>query len=1005
MGSEFIVGSYRIEADRQRLRLRRRFEGTREVAVEGDIALQLVRQGGATETFAFSGIRMVDDREVEVEATSGAKLSATLVLSLRTDLDGLAVRVVLHNKGNDFQGRVVARLFLPAESDPHWLVPGVFYGENRPRNAEILFPGYSEIHRDASRLLSNYWTFRSDRASLPSVFCSTENLTAFIAGDEMDGTNEAHPAGAALTGVGFSGVDGLDGGDGALEINFSVPYTERPGKFSRCAEDGFEPAEAFVRIERNRPFNFHFECGLVAEGRAARERLFRALYEDRWSRTRQAARLSSHEASNLAMQGVARWHLAADQQMLRATASYPARAGLAPKRDARLEVPMLVGGRNGAFPAYVLLWHGRDATEMAPVQMGHMILDRICAELAPCGTIWPAIAPDGSGIGLPQYGTDTPTATARVVGEATLFVIRALRLELMSKTPHPRWSEAVASTLDYVISMQRTDGALPSTWRLKNGIPGDFNGISGAAFIAPLAAWGRFTGQRSYIDHAESAARYYAPMFQADDLIHGLGTDSGQAPACEDGHLALMGYQLLYEITRDEKYLDLAVRLANWALTFRMVTNIDLGRLTMLGASGFQTFGGDIESVASPLLGPWGLISYGEMVKLTALTDDPYYEKRANEGRWFASQLLARVDGEFNARAGQTLGVVSCTDGLLPKAMVESRSLVWTASLIRYAELVASNLVVSKEALEGDRRSIAEMASRESVMLSRTEIELPESASARRSRDMGVRKLQDEKTPLVDEITAIARQAVAIADSGNTRALPPTPDAQPTVVGGSSPEVAPPPVQRRLPPKSDRPITEGLGLRPPEPKTRPLDPFSGTSDTGRGRQQTPLPETARTSSAGVPVHRGLRLPTPLPEDMKPEEHTPVDKELPLSASSFIDAALAIASSDENEVVVMPTRRSGATPLPPRGTEGVPPPRRGGDDLLAGLMDDAPRRSGVQRLDAMGGGPAPLPPRPKPKTPTPEPIESTPATPSRDIKDTPANDANTGEKSEIRWKIF
>lgn len=1001
MGSEFIVGAYRIEADHQRLRVRRRFEGSREVAVEGDLAFQIIRQAGTTETFTFAGIRLIDEGEVEIETTAGTKLSATWVLSFRKDLDGFAVKVALSNQGSDFQGRLVVRVFLPAESDAHWLIPGVFYGENRPRGCDLVYPGYSEIHRDAGRLLSNYWMFRSDRASLPAVFCSTENLTAFIAGDETDGMHDSSATGLAVTGVGFSGVDGLDGGDGALEINFSLPYAERPGKFSRCADDGIEPVETFLRIERNRALNFHFEFGLIAEGRDARERLFRALYEDRWSRTRQTPRLSSHEASNLSIEGITRWHFAADQQMLRAMASYPARSGMAPKRDARVETPMMVGGRNGAFPAYVLLWHGRDATDMAPVQMGHMIMDRITADLAPCGTIWPAIGPDGNGMGQPNFGNDSPTAHARIVGESILFIIRALRLELMSKTPHPRWSEAITSTLDYIISMQRTDGALPSTWRLKNGIPGDFNGCSGAAFIAPLAAWGRLTGQRSYIDHAEAAAKFYGNQFLGDDLIYGMGADSGQAPACEDGHLALMGYQLLYEITRDDKYLELAIRVANWALTFRLAANIDFGRWTMLGGSGLQTFGGDIESVASPVLGPWGLISYGEMVKLTALTGDAYYEKRANEGRWFASQLLARVDGEFNARAGQTLGLISCTDGMMPKAMAESRSVLWTASLIRYAELVASNLVVSREALAGDRRSIAEMASRESVVLSRTEIELPESASARRSRMTGVRKLADEPTPLVGEVSELARQAVQIADAAKTRMLPSaatTMAAPPAATAGDKP-----PVQRRLPPKGERPITEGL--RPPEPRTKPLDPFSSSAEVTR--QRTPPPDTAgqRPSTANVPVHRGVRTPTPMPEDMEDvQERTPHEHETPMNPASFINAALAIAGSDENDVVVLPTGR-GPAPLPPRpaAKEQSAPGKNRGDDLLAGLMDDIPRRSGVQRLENM----TPLPALPaKARTPTPEPLDSTPGPPSRDVKEAASSDPNSQDnKSEIRWKIF
>src|SRR4051812_28398351 len=58
-------------------------------------------------------------------------------------------------------------------SDPWWLIPGAFYGENRPAENTRAFPRFeigassAEAH---SALISDAWEFRADRAATPAVF-------------------------------------------------------------------------------------------------------------------------------------------------------------------------------------------------------------------------------------------------------------------------------------------------------------------------------------------------------------------------------------------------------------------------------------------------------------------------------------------------------------------------------------------------------------------------------------------------------------------------------------------------------------------------------------------------------------------------------------------------------------------------------------------------------------------------------------------------------------------
>ena len=54
-------------------------------------------------------------------------------------------------------------LELPATDDPGWLVPGVFYGENRPESCTRIYPRFTPGRLDVERMEADAWSFRADR--------------------------------------------------------------------------------------------------------------------------------------------------------------------------------------------------------------------------------------------------------------------------------------------------------------------------------------------------------------------------------------------------------------------------------------------------------------------------------------------------------------------------------------------------------------------------------------------------------------------------------------------------------------------------------------------------------------------------------------------------------------------------------------------------------------------------------------------------------------------------
>src|SRR5205807_9132930 len=60
-------------------------------------------------------------------------------------------------------------LELPPTGDSEWLVPGVFYGENRPEACTRLYPRFTAGRVDDERMESDAWSFRADRCSTPAA--------------------------------------------------------------------------------------------------------------------------------------------------------------------------------------------------------------------------------------------------------------------------------------------------------------------------------------------------------------------------------------------------------------------------------------------------------------------------------------------------------------------------------------------------------------------------------------------------------------------------------------------------------------------------------------------------------------------------------------------------------------------------------------------------------------------------------------------------------------------
>ena len=513
---------------------------------------------------------------------------------------------------------------LPATDDPHWLVPGVFYGENRPEGNTRLYPRFTPDHIDLERMESPSWSFRADRCATPAVFARGGGLV----------TQEQSPIGQA--GVGFALRDGRP----VIWLDF--PYREEPLRYNGSGVP--EPPD--VQTHRWQPGERVELSFRVAdeEPAAVLRALATTTFEDpSW--------VSIEEAAALSAWGLWRWHYRSDPARLMETAAFD-RDGFGAMGD---RDNMHVSWVSGTPYAHALLRHGLRIGNEDYVDAASAVLDHVASNLTPGGTLWAQWTSERGW--TTGWHPDRNRLHSRTLADATLFLHRS----------GERWHEAVHSNLAVVRRVQRDDGALPAAHHVETGEAVSWEGTAGMAWIPVLVEAG-------HLDEARAAGEY----FKRFDTWYGAPEDVDLAPTSEDGYAAVMAFVALED-------WETARRAADWMLTYRYTFDVAFSERTLLGRYGFKTRGADQASPSNQHLHAFGLICLPEMLRLADATGDEYYRRTTLENLACFRQFVAREDGDFGAYRGMVSERYYQTDCFQAKGMLLTLSHAWSVGVLLYA--------------------------------------------------------------------------------------------------------------------------------------------------------------------------------------------------------------------------------------------------------------------------------------------------------------------------------
>lgn len=576
------------------------------------------------------------------------------------------VRLDVEHRGEvPTEAAIRVRAVLPASDEaPWWLVPGAFYGENRPIGCDRLFPRFEVGGDDPAGMVSDHWEFRADRAATPAVLAW------------------AGPGGVALigpetTGVGMTGI-GLahDAATGVASVHLTFPFREGPVSYAGSGTP-LPPETTTYRWSPGERISLRFAVYAMGPDRHAYAPILREEHERGRAGSPLRPWVGIEEAAELAAEGLYRWHYSEPGVLLETVGfdrEVSGRDGLSVDRQA-----MHVGWVSGIPWAHALLAHARRRGTPDTGAAAAEVIDFICENLSPSGTFW--------GVWYQEHGWSqswSPTKHAlhsRTLAEAALFLVRSLELGADVRAAHPGWVTALRSNLDAVVARQREDGNLGSAHHAQTGEVLSWEGAAGLTWVAALVEAERWDDDGTYLAAAVRSGEHYA-QFVDREFIHGAPEDVDLAPTSEDGYVAVMSYVALHRRTGEARWLDLARRAADWMLTFRYAYNTRFAEGTLLDVYRFATRGADNASPSNQHLHAYGLVCTAELAELSAATGDPYYAERAAETLACFRQFIARFDGDFNAYRGMASERYYQTACFQPKGMLLTLSHAWTVGVL-----------------------------------------------------------------------------------------------------------------------------------------------------------------------------------------------------------------------------------------------------------------------------------------------------------------------------------
>lgn len=153
--------------------------------------------------------------------------------------------------------------------------------------------------------------------------------------------------------------------------------------------------------------------------------------------------------------------------------------------------------------------------------------------------------------------------------------LRAVKYEREHGREHENWLNWVKTFADFLLSQQTPEGGFPRTWEPRTGKIANEAPQSTYNAIPMLVLLYQLSDNMIYLDSAIKAGEFCWNN-QKNGIFTGGTIDNPNAVDKEAGTLSLEAYLILYETTKDEKWLNRACLAADYAATWIYLWNVPI---------------------------------------------------------------------------------------------------------------------------------------------------------------------------------------------------------------------------------------------------------------------------------------------------------------------------------------------------------------------------------------------------------------------------------------------
>jgi hypothetical protein len=217
----------------------------------------------------------------------------------------------------------------------------------------------------------------------------------------------------------------------------------------------------------------------------------------------------------------------------------------------------------------------------------------------------------------------------RSFGDDVKIMLKAYLRERRAGHEHPEWLRWSQEFGDWLLSQQTADGGFPRSWKPGTGEVVDASPNSSYNAVPLLVLLTEATSGAKYRQAATKAGDFVWSFGGSNGVFVGGTIDNPDVIDKEAGTLSLEAYLALYESTRDRKWLERAVRAANFAETWIFLWNVPMAvdddDAKLEWKRGVSTVGVQLISTGHSLVDEYMSFDVDEYARLYVLAKDPHY--------------------------------------------------------------------------------------------------------------------------------------------------------------------------------------------------------------------------------------------------------------------------------------------------------------------------------------------------------------------------------------------